>query len=58
MLRYIVDNVNTVAVFLDNKRVGSIKHLAGDQWQYVPKGQREGGEIFSTLQQCQNSLED
>jgi hypothetical protein len=26
-------------------------------WQYVPKGQREGGEIFASVELCKRSLE-
>jgi len=49
------------AVQLGGKVVGRIKlAVAGDGragWRYFPKGQKEGGEVFPTLEECKRSLE-
>ena len=50
-----------VAVYLDKKYVGDIFErtwtLFGKGWQYFPKGQKEGGEMFQSLALCKKSLE-
>lgn len=49
-------NGDLLLVYLDAKRVGSIKKVTGG-WQYFPKGAKQlGGEVFPTLRACQNSL--
>lgn len=45
-----------LVVLLDGKRVGTIKRLGAAQYQYFPKGKRVGGDVFSTLADCQRSL--
>jgi len=49
------------AVVLDGKRVGVIKRIECQDgkfcgWQYFPKGQKEGGEKFKKLSECEESL--
>lgn len=46
---------NGVLVKLDGKIVGSIRNVNG-AFQYTPKGQKQGGECFSTLDACKASL--
>lgn len=43
-------------VFLDNRFVGVIKKIDGRGWQYFPAGQKEGGEIFKRISNCEKSL--
>lgn len=46
-------------VFSDGKYIGTIrrvKEFIEVRFQYFPKGQKEGGELFKTLTACQNSL--
>lgn len=45
-----------VLVKLDGNIVGSIRNVNG-AFQYTPKGQKQGGEWFRTLEECQKSLE-
>lgn len=53
---YTESNPNApVLVRLDGRVVGEIRPVEGG-WQYVPKGAKEGGEIFVTLGGCQRSL--
>lgn len=53
-----------IAVYLGRKRVGVIKRRDGIRpkgkpgFQYVPLGQRQGGEVFPTLAECKRSLEE
>ena len=44
-------------VFLDGKLVGAIKKVEGG-WQYFPKGDKIGGEIFKKISECEDSLEN
>tara|TARA_R110000782_G_C14456538_1_gene372849 strand:- start:44 stop:217 length:174 start_codon:yes stop_codon:yes gene_type:complete len=44
-----------IQVLLDSKGVGVIKCDIG-KYQYFPKGQKTGGEVFTTLEDCKNSL--
>lgn len=52
-----------LAVYIGRTRVGVIKRRDGIRpngkagFQYVPKGQRTGGEVFPTLAECKRSLE-
>ena len=46
-----------VKVRLDGKIIGEIKREDGG-WRYYPSGKKTGGELFTTLQQCQKSLAD
>lgn len=46
----------TLQVKLDGKIVGSIRSVAGG-FQYVPKGQTEGGKVFGSVVLCKQSLE-
>lgn len=45
-------------VLLEKKYIGNIKTVAGG-YRYVPKGHRDeqGGEIFTSLDDCKKSLE-
>ncbi len=45
-----------IKVKLDGKIIGHIKYVEGG-WQYFPKGQKKGGEVFKSLMQVQLSLE-
>ena len=45
----------------NKKTIGEIRVVAHPKYattgyQYFPKGQRTGGEVFLTLQPCKNSL--
>ncbi len=44
-------------VKINNKVVGTIKEVKGS-FQYFPKGQKTGGEIFDNLFKCIKSLEE
>ena len=44
-------------VFLDGKYVGKIRRMDGG-WQYFPKGDKQGGQVFKKLSECENSLND
>lgn len=44
-------------VRLDGRIVGNIMPVVGG-WRYFPKGDKNGGDLFNTLQQCQETLED
>jgi len=44
-------------VILDGKAVGKIKELDGG-YQYFPKGSKVGGEVFTHLRLCKDSLEE
>jgi hypothetical protein len=44
------------SVYLDGKLVGHIKCLHGC-YQYFPKGHKDGGEVFTTMEACKRSLE-
>lgn len=48
-------------VFLENKHVGNIKKVGTEindsiGYQYFPKGQKKGGEIFKRISDCEHSL--
>jgi hypothetical protein len=60
MITYKELTPNTVAVFLQGKRVGTIQRRTVDnQWQYWPWGDmQEGGDVFPTLALCKQSLEE
>jgi hypothetical protein len=60
MIRYEWIKDNLIAVFLENKRIGKIiKHIGSDGvgYQYFPKGNNKGGDVFFTLYECKKSLE-
>ena len=44
-------------VSLNGNFVGEIRHLGFERFQYFPKGQKTGREIFRSLPACQKSLE-
>lgn len=50
-----IENAN-IAVYLDKKRAGTIKKVAGG-FQYFPKGGKNGGDVLLTLQAVKASLE-
>lgn len=45
-----------ILVKLDRTPVGVI-HAVDGGWQYTPRGQREGGEVFKTVQEVKNDIE-
>lgn len=45
-----------IDVYLDGKKTGRIKKVPTG-YQYFPKGQKVGGEIFFKLEDCKRSLE-
>lgn len=47
----------SIPVKLDGKISGEIR-FTGEGWQYFPKGQKTGGEIFKTITLCQKSLSE
>ena len=60
MLEYLYTEGNPnapIKVRLDGKYCGDIKPLAHG-WVYYPKGNKEHGEIFKTIQEVQDSLSD
>ncbi|CAB3784578.1 hypothetical protein [Pararobbsia alpina] len=44
-------------VRLDGKKIGEIRKVP-DGFQYFPKGQKKGGFIYSTQDNCRKSLEE
>lgn len=46
----------TYPVKLGGKKIGEIRNEKENEFQYFPKGSKTGGEIFSTLQACEDSL--
>jgi len=44
-------------VRLDGRICGEIRKVE-EGYQYFPKGQKEGGEVFNTVAQVQRSLND
>lgn len=46
---------NSDGVYLDGKKVGEIKEVDRG-WQYFPKGQKDGGEVFKNISDCRDSL--
>lgn len=54
--------VNTnLAVYLDGKRVGTIKRTKGKntpEYRYFPKGDKVGGESFASIQAVKDSLKE
>lgn len=49
---------NPLKVQLDGRIIGEIRKVASGQFQYFPKGQKEGGEVFSTVTLVQKSLSE
>jgi hypothetical protein len=50
------DRNTPIPVRLNGKRVGTIKPVEKG-WQYFPLNHKQGGEIFKTIEEVQNSLE-
>jgi len=48
---------NLIKVKLEGKLVGHIEYV-GKGYQYKPKGQKTGGDVFSTLVAVKKSLEN
>lgn len=46
-----------ITVLLNDKIAGTIRQ-AEDGYQYFPKGKKIGGEIFKTIKQTKESLEN
>lgn len=46
-----------IAVYVDGRLAGHIKGTFDNRFAYTPKGQREAGQAFSTLEACKASLE-
>ena len=53
MIKYISET----RVLIDTKLIGKILPIDGG-YQYLPKGQREGGAVFTSLERCKESLEE
>lgn len=49
------ETIIKIQVKLDNITIGTIKKV-NKGWQYTPKGQRYGGDIFAKLNDCKQSL--
>lgn len=45
-------------VYLSGQKVGQINSVKGGGFQYTPKGQKEGGEVFTTVDEVKQSLEN
>lgn len=55
------DPTSDVRVKLDGKYVGSIRRVHRPElrrwsWQYFPKGQKNGGEMFDSLDECKADI--
>jgi len=44
-----------IVVYLDGSEVGTIRSVRAG-FQYQPKGSRNAGEVFSTVNECKASL--
>lgn len=57
MIKY-KENAKThnIIVQLDGKTVGEIRKVA-DGFQYFPKGQTVGGQVWSTVGECKCDIE-
>lgn len=55
-----IEFIETHTVKLDGKVIGTIRTVERlhhpDGYQYFPKGQKTGGELFNTLGACKLSL--
>lgn len=59
--------LEVVKVYLDGKHIGEIREVENGTFsrfelqnfgfQYFPKGQKLGGEIFNTMNDCKASIE-
>ena len=56
MITYKKQSWTVIKVFLDGKRVGSIRSVLGG-WQYFPYRSDVGGEVFETISEVKNSIE-
>lgn len=59
MITYTELSAASVAVFLDGKRVGTIRHTRDDRgtgWAYWPKGTLTSGDLYPSLARCKASL--
>lgn len=66
MITYKKVNRN-IRVYLDGRAIGTIRLVAAkvldtgkvqSGYRYFPNGQREGGEVFDTVEACKKSLDD
>jgi hypothetical protein len=48
---------NHTSVYLDGKFVGRIHEVTGG-FQYIPTGIKNGGEIYKSIRQVKQSLEE
>jgi len=55
MLKYTHKPSGKIKVLLDGRVVGEIRKVNGG-YQYFPKGQKVGGEVFQSWGQVQRSL--
>lgn len=51
-----------VTVYLDGKPIGEIREVEHPRsvypgFAYFPKGQKDGGDVFPTVEACKTSLE-
>ena len=56
MIEYKTKSSTETKVYLDGKIVGTIKKT-DEGYTYYPKGKKNGGETFPTLDKCMKSLE-
>jgi hypothetical protein len=60
MIEYLKTAGDTWNVYLsENGRKKLAGHIKGSKagFQYFPKGKKEGGDIYDSLDECQQSLE-
>lgn len=50
------NKTDALGVYLDGIRIGEIRVVSGG-FQYFPRGQKIGGDIFPTLAEVKRSLE-
>jgi len=49
---------DVVSVFLDGRHIGDIYQQFSDGFQFFTKRSKHGGEVFTTLCACKDSVEE
>ena len=58
-IQYRVEGRNRVSVFLEGIPCGTIlRNSNSNKYSYKPKGSKSRGEMFDTLRECKDSLEE
>lgn len=57
MIKYKENSAGHIAVYLWGRYVGNIVRVAGG-YQYRPNKSKQYGEVYATIQQVKNSLEN